>query len=71
MTRQVTSRSLAGITINRLEIDAKIDPSKVGFKVNGKTVYTADAKSLLLKGIVGLRVNHNLDLHVEGFAVHQ
>jgi len=39
--------------------------------VNGTTVYTTDAKAMSLKGIVGLRANHNLDLHVEGFALHQ
>jgi hypothetical protein len=60
-----------GRTKNLLEIDAKRDPTKVSFKVNGTTVYTADAKNMRTKGIVGLRVNHNLDLHVEGFAVHQ
>jgi hypothetical protein len=60
-----------GKATNLLEIDAKRDPRKVEFKVNGQTVYTGDAKSMNLKGIVGLRVNHNLDLHVEGFDVHQ
>jgi hypothetical protein len=60
-----------GNTSNLLEIDAKVDPSKVGFKVNGQTVYTADAKSMNLKGIVGLRANHNLDVHIEGFDVHK
>jgi hypothetical protein len=60
-----------GRTKNLLEIDGKEDPSKVSFKVNGTTVHTADAKSMSTKGIVGLRANHNLDLHVEGFAVHQ
>jgi hypothetical protein len=60
-----------GKATNLLEIDAKQDPSKVDFKVNGQTVYTADAKSMDTKGIVGLRVNHNLDVHIEGFDVHQ
>jgi len=60
-----------GKTTNLLEIDAKQNPSKVDFKVNGQTVYTADAKAMDVKGIVGLRVNHNLDLHVEGFDLHQ
>jgi hypothetical protein len=60
-----------GPATNLLEIDAKLDPAKVSFKVNGTTVHTADAKSMRTKGIVGLRANHNLDLHVEGFAVHQ
>jgi hypothetical protein len=60
-----------GKATNLLEIDAKQNPSKVDFKVNGQTVHTADAKSLDIKGIVGLRVNHNLDVHIEGFDVHQ
>jgi hypothetical protein len=60
-----------GAATNLLEIDHKRDPSKVVFLVNGKAVHTADAASLNLDGIVGLRVNHNLDVHVEGFDVHR
>ena len=43
--------------------------AKVAFKVNGKTVYEMDAPDKA--GIVGLRVNHGLDVHVAGFAVHK
>jgi hypothetical protein len=60
-----------GKATNQLEIDAKQDPRKVAFKVNGQTVHTAEAKSMDLKGNVGIRANHNLDIHVEGFAVHR
>lgn len=60
-----------GKTTNLLEIDAKQNPSKIDFKVNGQTVYTVDAVTTSVKGIVGLRVNHNLDVHVEGFDLHQ
>jgi hypothetical protein len=60
-----------GAATNMLEVDAKKDPAKVSFKVNGQTVQTVDASSLNLKGIVGIRANHHLDLHVEGFAVHR
>jgi hypothetical protein len=60
-----------GKATNLLEIDAKQDPQKVEFKVNGQTVYSTPSARLDLKGIVGLRVNHNLDVHIEGFAVHQ
>lgn len=60
-----------GTSTNKLEIDNKQDPSKVVFLVNGKPVYTTDQKTLNLDGIVGLRVNHNLDVHVEGFDVHR
>jgi hypothetical protein len=67
----VKKLSAEGKATNMLEIDAKQNPSKVEFKVNGKTVYSADAKTLDVKGNVGLRVNHNLDVHIEGFDVHQ
>jgi hypothetical protein len=60
-----------GKATNLLEIDAKQKPGRIDFKVNGQTVHSADAKGVSTKGIVGLRVNHNLDLHIEGFALHQ
>jgi hypothetical protein len=60
-----------GKATNLLEIDAKQDPKKVDFKVNGQSVYSAPADQMDLTGIVGLRVNHTLDVHIEGFAVHQ
>lgn len=60
-----------GASTNLLEIDHKRDPSKVVFSINGKPVHTADAKTLDLDGGVGLRINHNLDVHVEGFDVHR
>jgi hypothetical protein len=56
---------------NKLEIDNKRDPSKVVFLVNGEPVYSMDAKATPTDGAVGLRVNHNLDLHVDGFDVHR
>jgi hypothetical protein len=67
----VKKEDAEGKATNLLEIDAKQNPSKIDFKVNGKTVYTADAKTLDPKGNVGLRVNHNLDVHIEGFDVHK
>lgn len=60
-----------GSATNLLEVDNKVDPSKVTFKVNGQDVYTTEAKSIDVDGIVGLRINHNLDVHVEGFDVHR
>jgi hypothetical protein len=56
---------------NLLEVDYKRDSSRVAFLVNGQEVQVADPKGLAMDGIVGLRVNHNLDLHVEGFDVHR
>jgi len=60
-----------GTATNLLEIDHKRDAARVAFLVNGKEVYATDAKNLDLDGIVGIRTNHNLDVHVEGFDVHR
>lgn len=60
-----------GKATNLLEIDAKQNPNKIDFKVNGQTVHTAPATDMNIKGIVGLRVNHNLDVHIHDFDLHQ
>ncbi|HUR93972.1 MAG TPA: hypothetical protein VMY76_05285 [Gemmatimonadales bacterium] len=60
-----------GTATNLLEVDAKRDPSKVVLMVNGQAVHTMDAKDADLSGVVGIRVNHNLDVHIEGFDVHR
>jgi hypothetical protein len=60
-----------GVSTNLLEVDNKKDPTKVKFLVNGQAVYTADAKDMAVDGAVGIRVNHNLDLHIDGFDVHR
>jgi hypothetical protein len=60
-----------GTATNLLEIDHKRDPSKVVFMVNGTAVHTLDAAAADVNGQVGLRVNHNLDLHIDGFDVHR
>ena len=60
-----------GKATNVLEIDAKLDPKRVSFKANGKEVHSMAAGQLPLKGMVGLRVNHNLDVHIQEFAVHK
>src|SRR5688572_5585383 len=56
---------------NLLEVDNKRDSSTIGFLVNGQEVHRTDAKSMALDGGVGIRVNHNLDVHIEGFDVHR
>lgn len=60
-----------GMATNLLEIDHKRDPGKVVFMVNGQPVYTLDARATDVNGVVGIRANHNLDLHIEGFDVHR
>jgi hypothetical protein len=41
----------------------------VSFRVNGQQVYLAPAREIDTEGIVGLRVNHNLSLHIENLAI--
>jgi len=60
-----------GTATNLLEIDNKRDPTKVVFMVNGRPVHTLDARATKTDGIVGLRVNHRLDVHIDGFDVHR
>jgi hypothetical protein len=57
-----------GPVVNELSFEAGRD--SVAFMVNGKTVHTVPASQVDTKGIVGLRANHNLSLHVESLAVH-
>jgi hypothetical protein len=59
----------AGQSTNRLEVTVAKD--RLAFAVNGKEVYTADPRLIDAKGIVGLRVNHNLDVHIDGFGVQR
>ena len=67
----VKQDAATGKATNKLEIDGKVDPSKISFKVNGTVVHEIPAAGTDLNGAVGLRVNHNLDVHVDGFAVHK
>lgn len=53
------------------ELAIGIAGGKASFTVNGKEVFSTDASKIHTDGIVGLRVNHNLDVHVGGFAVHK
>lgn len=41
----------------------------VSFQVNGQEVYSAPRASVDADGIAGLRINHNLSVHVESFEV--
>jgi hypothetical protein len=42
---------------------------KVSFLVNGQVVYSVAADSVDTDGIVGLRMNHNLSVHVENLDI--
>lgn len=65
----VNKADSAGKATNKIE--AQWSDGKLVFKINGTQVYSMDATAAQATGIVGLRVNHNLDVHVDGFALHQ
>jgi len=56
-----------GESTNRLEVT--IGKNRLAFAVNGKDVYTADPRLVDGAGVVGLRVSHNLELHIDEFGM--
>lgn len=58
----------AGKATNVLTVRVAAD--SVRFAVNGTEVHKiARAQAMDVDGVAGLRVNHNLDVHVDGFAI--
>ena len=46
-----------------------VAPDKTRFLVNGTEVASQPSSSVDASGIAGLRINHNLNVHVDGFGV--
>jgi hypothetical protein len=67
----VAKQDSAGKATNKLEISGDAATKKLTFKVNGQTVHEIDAPGGTVAGLVGIRMNHNLDVHVADFAVHK
>jgi hypothetical protein len=67
----VVKQDSAGKATNKLEIAGDAATKKLKFSVNGKQVAEIDAPGGSVAGLVGIRMNHNLDVHVDGFAVHK
>lgn len=65
----VTKADSAGSASNELSI--QVQGGKAKFMVNGKEVYTGDAANLDVNGVVGYRVNHNLDVHLGPLGIHK
>jgi hypothetical protein len=65
----VTKADSAGRATNELSVS--VSGGKVRFMVNGKEVYSADAASIPTNGVVGYRVNHNLDVHLGPLGIHK
>jgi hypothetical protein len=66
-----------GASINKADADGKasneltvsVGAQKVNFLINGKEVFSTEASKVETNGIAGIRVNHNLDVHVAGFGI--
>jgi hypothetical protein len=58
-----------GKSTNALEV--RVGADKIDYVVNGTTVHTTPKTGLTAKtdGIYGIRVNHQLEVHIDGFAV--
>ncbi|MSO55366.1 MAG: hypothetical protein EXQ55_00325 [Acidobacteria bacterium] len=58
-----------GESINALEV--RVTADKIDYVVNGTTVHTTPKTGLTAKadGIYAIRVNHQLEVHVDGFGV--
>ena len=65
----VVKADAAGKATNALRIERAGD--RVRFLVNGTEVHSAAAADVETGGQVGLRINHNLDVHVDGFVVEK
>lgn len=65
----VVKADSAGRATNELSI--LVGGGRVSFMVNGTEVYTADAAGLDTRGVVGYRVNHNLDVHLGPLGIHK
>jgi hypothetical protein len=63
----VKKADASGKMTNTLSI--AVGKDKVSFLVNGTEVSSAPIDQVDASGIAGLRVNHNLSVHVEGFSV--
>ncbi|MGH7699203.1 MAG: hypothetical protein ACREMJ_01585 [Gemmatimonadales bacterium] len=64
----VTADSATGRATNELSI--AVQGGTVTFMVNGQRVHQASARDVDTAGIVGYRVNHNLDVHLGPLGIH-
>jgi hypothetical protein len=63
----IVAAPAGGQSTNRLEV--RVAGDTVTFVVNGQTVHTMPKGTMKTDGLTGVRVNHMLDVQVEGFEV--
>jgi hypothetical protein len=62
----VTKPDAKGSSVNALEV--RVGADKIEYLVNGTSVHSTPKANVRTDGIYGMRVNHLLDVHVEGFS---
>lgn len=62
-------KSDSGEAANELSVEVR--GGRARFMVNGKEVYAGNAADLDVNGVVGYRVNHNLDVHLGPLGIHK
>jgi hypothetical protein len=67
-TDNAAVKKTEGATKGTNTLAVAVGPDKVRFLVNGTEVHAAAANQVDTSGIVGLRVNHNLNVHVDNFS---
>jgi hypothetical protein len=65
----IAKADASGKSTDKLEVN--VGPQKVQYLINGKEVYSMDRAKLPsgADGIAGIRVSHNLDVHISDFKV--
>lgn len=53
------------------ELSLAVRGGKVSFLVNGKEVHATDAAGIDTRGVVGYRINHNLNVHLGPLGIHK
>ena len=56
-----------GKSTNALEV--RVAPSKIDYVVNGTVVRSTPKTEVKTDGVYGIRVNHLLEVHIDGFGV--
>jgi hypothetical protein len=67
-SKAVVKADSAGQATNELSV--AVEGAMVRFRVNGTDVFHAPAAELDVRGLVGYRVNHNLDVQIGTLEVH-
>jgi hypothetical protein len=67
-SKAVVKADSAGQATNELSV--AVEGAMVRFRVNGTDVFDAPAAALDVRGLVGYRVNHNLDVQIGTLEVH-